>query len=173
MQTIKKYANRKLYHVNRKRYITLEGIAALIQAGDQVQVVDNETGEDITAPILAQVALQTRGERGWLPTNVLTGIIRSGGDTLSHLHRSLWTAIGGMSFVDAEIARRLAGLRESGALSASEEARLRELLLEAPERTPAAAELPSRGDVDRLRQQVDALAEAIERLVAERRQPGS
>ncbi|MFO7168963.1 MAG: pesticidal protein Cry15Aa, partial [Chloroflexota bacterium] len=120
-----------------------------------------------------QVTLQTRGEHGWLPTNVLTGIIRSGGDTLSHLHRSLWTAIGGMSFVDAEIARRLAGLRESGALSASEEARLRELLLEAPERTPAAAELPSRGDVDRLRQQVDALAEAIERLVAERRQPGS
>src|SRR6266498_4059994 len=34
MQTIKKYANRKLYHTNRKQYITLDGIAALIQAGD-------------------------------------------------------------------------------------------------------------------------------------------
>ena len=48
MQTIKKYANRKLYHTNRKQYITLDGIAALIQAGEQVQVLDNETGEDIT-----------------------------------------------------------------------------------------------------------------------------
>jgi len=61
MQTIKKYANRKLYHTNRKQYITLEGIATLIQAGDQVQVLDNETGEDITAQILTQVVLQTRG----------------------------------------------------------------------------------------------------------------
>lgn len=59
MQTIKKYANRKLYHIDRKQYITLEGIAALVQAGEQVRVIDNETGEDITAQILAQVALQT------------------------------------------------------------------------------------------------------------------
>src|SRR5262249_12123246 len=57
VQTIKKYANRKLYHTNRKQYITLDGIAALIQAGDQVQVLDNETGEDITAQILSQVVL--------------------------------------------------------------------------------------------------------------------
>src|SRR6266540_6478215 len=57
MQLIKKYANRKLYHTNRKQYITLEGIAALIQAGESVQVLDNETGDDITASILTQVVL--------------------------------------------------------------------------------------------------------------------
>lgn len=172
MQTIKKYANRKLYHVNHKQYITLEGIAALIQNGDQVQVVDNETGEDITAPILAQVALQPRGERGWLPANVLTGIIRTGEGTLFGLHRSLWAAVGGMSFVDAEIAGRLDRLRDSGALSDEEHARMRALLL--PERAPSAEpapELPSRSDVDRLRAEVDTLAEAIEKLVAERQAP--
>jgi polyhydroxyalkanoate synthesis repressor PhaR len=170
MQTIKKYANRKLYHVNRKQYITLEGIAGLIQGGEQVQVVDNETGADITAPILAQVALQARGERGRLPTHVLTGIIRTGEDTLSGLHRSLWTALGGMSFVDAEIARRLDRLRQGGALSDEEDERLRALLLpHQGEQPEAAPDLPSRGDVDRLRAEVDALAEAIERLVAEQR----
>src|SRR5262245_48906369 len=61
VQTIKKYANRKLYHTNRKQYITLDRIAELIRAGEQIQVVDNETGEDITASILAQVVAPTRG----------------------------------------------------------------------------------------------------------------
>ncbi|HWQ12492.1 MAG TPA: polyhydroxyalkanoate synthesis regulator DNA-binding domain-containing protein [Roseiflexaceae bacterium] len=169
MQTIKKYANRKLYHVDRKQYITLEGIAALIRAGEQVQVMENETGADITAPILAQVALQARGERGWLPANVLAGLIRTGGDTLAGVQRSLWGALGGMAFVDAEIARRLEHLREIGALTAEEEERMRRLLL-SQGGAEAAPELPSRGDVDRLRAEVDALAEAIDRLVAERRQ---
>jgi polyhydroxyalkanoate synthesis repressor PhaR len=168
MQTIKKYANRKLYHVNRKRYITLEGIAGLIRAGEQVQVVDNENGEDITAPILAQVALQGRGERGPLPPTFLTGIIRTGGDTLHGLQRSLLGTLGGASIIDAEIARRLTELRDAGAIDEAEEARLRALLIAPREGHLAAPELPSRRDVDQLREQVDALAEAIERLVAER-----
>lgn len=176
MQTIKKYANRKLYHVNRKRYITLDGIAVLIQGGEQVQVIDNESGEDITAPILAQVALQGRGERGWLPANVLTGLIRTGEGTLSGLQRSLVATLAGSS-VDAEIAARLERLRASGALSDEEHARLHELLLapaESPPQLPqahslpAAFDLPSRRDVERLRAEVDALAEAIENLARER-----
>ena len=48
MQLIKKYANRKLYHTNQKQYITLEGIARLVQDGEPVQVLDNESGEEIT-----------------------------------------------------------------------------------------------------------------------------
>ena len=103
MQTIKKYANRKLYHTNRKQYITLDGIAALIQAGDPVQVLDNETGEDITAQILTQVVLQTRSGGDRLPTQVLTGLIQAGGDTIAGVRRSFWSAIGGTSVVDSEI----------------------------------------------------------------------
>lgn len=80
MQLIKKYANRKLYHTNQKRYITLDGIATLIQAGEPIQVLDNETGEDITATVLAQVVLQTR-ERGGglLSAAVLMSLIQLGG----------------------------------------------------------------------------------------------
>src|SRR5579859_753613 len=107
MQSIKKYANRKLYHTNRKQYITLDGIAALIQAGEQVHVVDNETGNDITAQILAQVVLQTRGHKSLLPTHVLTGLIHSSSDTLAELRRSAWMALGGLDSVDTEIIRRL------------------------------------------------------------------
>jgi polyhydroxyalkanoate synthesis repressor PhaR len=172
MQTIKKYANRKLYHTNRKQYITLEGIAALIQAGEQVQVLNNETGEDITTPVLSQVVVQSRG-RSRLPMHVLTGLIQAGGDTLTGVRRTLLTTLGGNAAVDAEIKRRLDRLHEAGALSAAELDRLRQLLLPAEADTSASAELavlPSRSDLARLNAQVDALAAAVEQLLAERTQ---
>ncbi|NWG19624.1 MAG: pesticidal protein Cry15Aa [Chloroflexi bacterium] len=171
MQTIKKYANRKLYHIDRKQYITLDGIAALVQAGEQVRVVDNESGDDITAHILAQVALQTRGDQGKLPTSVLTGLIRAGEGTLSGLQRSLWGALGGIGFANAEISRRLEYLRETGKLDDNEVQRLRKLLLDDNETPPSSGTaLPSKSDVDRLHEQVDALAEVVEQILAQRKQ---
>src|SRR3954463_9578190 len=129
VQTIKKYANRKLYHTNRKQYITLDGIAALIQAGDAGQVLDNETGEDITAQILTQVVLQTRSGVDRLPTQVLTGLIQAGGDTIAGVRRSFWSAIGGTNVLDSEIKRRLEQLHADGRIDAAELARLQDLLL--------------------------------------------
>ena len=169
MQTIKKYANRKLYHTNRKQYITLEGIASLIQAGEQVQVLDNETGEDITAPILTQVVLQSRANSDRLPTHVLTGLIQAGGDTISGMRRSFWTALGGAKMVDDEIRRRLARLHAEGAVGDDEAMRLHGLLLGAPDEAPADAdETPSQRDVARLHAQVEALAAVVDKLLAER-----
>lgn len=168
MQTIKKYANRKLYHIDRKQYITLEGIAALVQAGEQVRVIDNETGEDITAQILAQVALQTRGDQGRLPTSLLTSLIRAGEGTLSGLQRSLLGALGGAGLVNAEIERRLAHLRETGRLNDDEVKRLRALLVDSYD-LAVAPSLPSKSDVDRLHEQVDALMQLVEQLLAQQK----
>lgn len=171
MQTIKKYANRKLYHTNRKRYITLDGIAALIQSGEQARVIDNETGADITAEVLAQVVLQSPGRSSRLSAHVLTGLIQAGGDTLSNVRRTLWTALGGNAIIDAEIKQRLDRLHAAGALSADELKRLDALLLPAEPDPGAPAALvaaPSRSDLARLNAQVDALAAAVERLAAER-----
>jgi polyhydroxyalkanoate synthesis repressor PhaR len=170
MQTIKKYANRKLYHTNRKQYITLDGIAALIQAGDPVQVLDNETGEDITAQILTQVVLQTRGGGDRLPTQVLTGLIQAGGDTIAGVRRSFWSAIGGTSVVDSEIKRRLDQLHADDRIDAAELARLHELLLRPQPDTPHAegSEMPSHRDIVHLRDQVEALTAVVDQLLAER-----
>jgi polyhydroxyalkanoate synthesis repressor PhaR len=170
VQTIKKYANRKLYHTNRKQYITLDGIAELIRAGEQIQVVDNETGEDITASILAQVVAQTRGRGSLLPTNVLTDLIQAGGETIAEMRRSIWDRLGGAALVDTEIGRRLERLRDEGVLEAEEAERLRRLLLSAE---PALApdllpQVPSRTDLARLTEQVDTLTAAVELLLAER-----
>jgi len=169
MQTIKKYANRKLYHTNRKQYITLDGIATLIQSGDPVQVLDNETGEDITAQILTQV-LQTRSGGDRLPTQVLTGLIQAGGDTIAGVRRSFWSAIGGASVVDSEIKRRLEQLHADGRIDAAELAQLHELLLhpQADSTHAEGSEMPSHRDIVHLRDQVEALTAVVDQLLAER-----
>ncbi len=172
MQIIKKYANRKLYHTNQKQYITLDGIARLVQDGEPVQILDNETSEDITSSILAQVVLQARGRSApQIPTQLLTGLIQIGGDTLSNLRRTLFSSLGGNDLIDAEISRRVDHLVAEGALSAEDGTRWRLLLLRSefnPDAADAYAEqpeVPSRNDVVRLHSQVDALAEIVDQLL--------
>ena len=167
MQVIKKYANRKLYHINQKQYITLDGIATLIQSGEQVQIIDNETGDDITAPVLAQVALQTRNERGWPSTGTLADLIRAGGNTLAGMSRSLLAGLSGVSIVDSEIARRIDRLHEQGSMTAAEASRIRRLLLHSAAADPG--DLPSRSDIERLRNQVDELTLLVEQLLEEKK----
>lgn len=54
MHLIKKYTNRKLYDATDKRYIKVSEITDLIQSGEEVTIIDNHTGEDITADIVTQ-----------------------------------------------------------------------------------------------------------------------
>lgn len=79
-RVIKRYGNRKLYDVEASAYVSLEDIAALIRGGETVEVVDNVTGDDITAQTLTQVVLEEgkRG-RGILPTELLHELLRRGG----------------------------------------------------------------------------------------------
>ena len=80
MPVIKRYPNRKLYDTEAKGYITLEQIGELIRDGQDIQVVDHATGEDLTALTLTQVILeQERKRSGSLPQTVLTGLIQAGG----------------------------------------------------------------------------------------------
>jgi BMFP domain-containing protein YqiC len=54
---IKKYANRKLYDTQTSRYITLDGISRLVREGHDIQVVDRDTGRDLTPLILSQIVV--------------------------------------------------------------------------------------------------------------------
>ncbi|MFV9507566.1 MAG: polyhydroxyalkanoate synthesis regulator DNA-binding domain-containing protein [Oscillochloridaceae bacterium umkhey_bin13] len=175
MQLIKKYANRKLYHTNQKQYITLEGIARLVQDGEAVQILDNETGNDITSSILAQVVLQARGRSApQIPTQLLTGLIQIGGDTLANLRRTLATTLAGAEVIDAELERRLDHLVASLQITPEEAKRWRNLLTQTdfgPQNTTLAndvAEVPSRNDVVKLHAQVDALASIVQQLLEQR-----
>jgi polyhydroxyalkanoate synthesis repressor PhaR len=54
-RVIKRYANRKLYDSALRRFTSLVEIKRLVRAGVDVQVVDHDTGEDVTEDSLAQI----------------------------------------------------------------------------------------------------------------------
>jgi len=82
-RVIKRYSNRKLYDLKESRYVTLQEVAEFLQAGDEVQILDNKTGEDITSVTLAQILYeQEKLNRSNLPLSTLKGIVRSSGEIL-------------------------------------------------------------------------------------------
>jgi polyhydroxyalkanoate synthesis repressor PhaR len=48
VRTIKRYQNRKLYDTNQSCYVTLEEIAYMIRDGQEIEVLDNKSRENIT-----------------------------------------------------------------------------------------------------------------------------
>jgi polyhydroxyalkanoate synthesis repressor PhaR len=130
MIIVKRYPNRKLYNTSAKQYITLEGVAHLIREGEEVQILDHETGEDLTALTLTQIIFeQEKKEGGFLPRSVLTGLVQSGGQTLSTLRRTLASPLNLRLHVDMEIERRLSSLVASGQLTEEESSMMKEKLL--------------------------------------------
>lgn len=79
VRLIKRYGSRKLYDTTESRYISLEEIAQWIREGGEIQVVDNQTLEDVTVQTLTQV-ISDAGRRGrtMLGTELLHDIIRFG-----------------------------------------------------------------------------------------------
>jgi polyhydroxyalkanoate synthesis repressor PhaR len=83
-RVVKRYANRKLYDSAARRYVTLEGVAALVAGGEEVRIVDQGTGEDLTNLILAQALLEgVRQRTARIPRQVLTRLIRLAGGPAS------------------------------------------------------------------------------------------
>jgi polyhydroxyalkanoate synthesis repressor PhaR len=77
VRVIKKYPNRRLYDTEKSAYITVADVLKLIRQGDEFQVVDADSGEDITRSILVQIITEQEG--GAAPiftTEMLTRIIR-------------------------------------------------------------------------------------------------
>jgi polyhydroxyalkanoate synthesis repressor PhaR len=77
---IKKYENRRLYDTTNSRYINLDEVAAMLQNGDHVQVVDSATGEDITRLILTQIIVEDAKTPGsTFPLDVLRQMVIASG----------------------------------------------------------------------------------------------
>jgi polyhydroxyalkanoate synthesis repressor PhaR len=75
---IKKYPNRRLYDTSGSRYINLEDIATLVREGIDVQVVDAQTGEDITRVTLTQIIVDdAKTQPTGLPLELLRQLIIS------------------------------------------------------------------------------------------------
>lgn len=76
-RVIKKYANRRLYDTEDSKYVTLKDIKKVIALGQDVQIVDDTTSEDITRGLLLQiVSEQELGGSPILSKAVLKQLIR-------------------------------------------------------------------------------------------------
>lgn len=62
-RVIKRYANRKLYDTRASRYVTLHQIAEYVKTGEEVQIIDNTTKEDLTRVTLAQILYERERQR--------------------------------------------------------------------------------------------------------------
>ncbi|MEE8409176.1 MAG: polyhydroxyalkanoate synthesis regulator DNA-binding domain-containing protein [Myxococcota bacterium] len=79
---VKRYANRKLYDTERSCYVTLEDISIMIKSGEEVRVVDNKSGEDLTTVTLAQIIFEAEKKKAFMPLSLLRDLIRERGDAL-------------------------------------------------------------------------------------------
>lgn len=179
MPVIKRYPNRKLYDTEAKRYVTLDGIAALIRKGEEVTIIDHKSDEDLTAVTLTQIIFeQEKKQGGFLPTSVLTSLVRTGGDTLNSLRRGLSAPLELVKQVDSEIERRLHVLISKGELARDEGLRLREKLVsfsgqesgEGAEEDKSAAtldqqDIPTREEMDHLNEQIQNLSAQLDYLL--------
>ena len=177
MPVIKRYANRKLYDTDSRRYVTLEDLADFVRRGEEVRVVDHVSGEDLTSVTLLQVVFEEEKKiGGLLPQVFLTRLIRAGGEKFNALRGRL-AAIDPLNVVDEEIRRRIAALVDQGRITEEEADRFSDLMLEeAPQRdvihipvngeaaSPQEAEPADLEEVDALLRQVEALEQELERL---------
>lgn len=179
MRIIKRYPNRKLYDTEAKQYIRLDEIATLIREGQDIQVTDHSSGDDLTALTLSQIIFeQEKQQSGFLPRSILTNLIQAGGDKISSIQRNLISPRDFLQHVDEEIKSRVNSLIAQGELLEAEGERLIQKLV--PQRTREGdvdaiddenikrllgdRNIPSKEEVEDINQQLDVLAAKLDEL---------
>lgn len=138
---IKRYGSRKLYDTGSSAYVSLDRVAALIRDGEQIQVVDNKSGEDVTAVILSQVIAEEGRNGGGLSSGFLHDLVRMG----ERVIRKGEEAVGGI----------VGGARKNAEA----------LVGDAKRRIASGAPLGDvRGEMELLRSRLDALEQSITEL---------
>ena len=158
VRLIKRYGNRKLYDVEASRYVTLDGIRALVQGGADVRVVDNDSGEDLTRITFAQIIYEaekkTNGGTGGLSLPLLRRLVQFGDEAVRDLRRGVERGREALESVREAAEQRvqqLVGSRKRGKGPS-----LFEELLEAPQRT-----------LDDLQHRIDAqVRQSVERVTS-------
>jgi polyhydroxyalkanoate synthesis repressor PhaR len=74
-RVIKRYSNRKLYDTKDSRYVTLLQIAEMVRIGEEVQIIDNNTKDDLTEVTLAQIIYEEQKNAKNVPLQTLKELI--------------------------------------------------------------------------------------------------
>ena len=165
---VKRYANRKLYNTETSRYITLKGISELIRSeGKEIQVIDNETGQDITSIVLSQTLVDDQKQHrdhpsGPLPGRVFSELIQKGGDALyGALRRSVDDAQGNLADLRENVRRWIQPPNEEQETDLSE---VSKAVHQAVERVLRLIDLPTRSDLEALSKNLERLTVALQRF---------
>ncbi len=176
---IKRYRNRKLYNTQSKRYITLEQIEELIKEQNEVEVIDNTTGEDITATTLSQVVFELEKNRtGYLPQSLLISLVQSGGNRIDEIRQNVFNALNLTHHYDMEIERRINQLIDMGELTedvgrqflekmlsvSSHQDEIKETITERIEEFLKERQIPTKNDLHSVIRKVEALSQRVEEL---------
>jgi polyhydroxyalkanoate synthesis repressor PhaR len=154
---IKRYANRKLYNTETSRYITLKGIADLLEADQEVRVIDNESGEDITSVTLSQILVDSERDGRSVSGNLLQGLFERGGEVL---RKRVDDASEGIEEFRTNLRRILPNRgREWVAFGPPD---FESMVQNAFERVATVLDLPRRSDIEHLSERLDRVARALE-----------
>lgn len=113
MPVIKKYSNRRMYDTEASRYVNLEDVAGMVRAGEEVQVIDAQSGDDLTRVVLTQIIVEgTKNKDYLLPTDFLRQMIMASGKA----QQELWTRYFNFVFglydkAQVEVRERMTGSR--------------------------------------------------------------
>jgi polyhydroxyalkanoate synthesis repressor PhaR len=180
MPLIKRYPNRKLYNTESKSYINLEDIADLIRNGKEIQVIDHATGEDLTSVTLTQIIFEEEKKKtGFIPLAILSNLVKSGGETIDNLYKTLTGSTNWSRHVDEEIKHRFIELVDKGEIGAREAKSLVRKLLDV--KSPISGigkresqkflqyledhSVPTQAQIRALEEEIDRLAAKIDELV--------
>lgn len=94
IRVVKRYESRKLYDTEESRYVSLDEIAVWVRDGQEVQIIDNSSSQDVTAQTLTQIILEEgRNGSSSIPADVLRDLVRFGERTLTsgveHVQQSM------------------------------------------------------------------------------------
>jgi polyhydroxyalkanoate synthesis repressor PhaR len=114
---IKRYGNRRLYNTETRSYVNYEELTKLIRDGNDVQVIDSATKEDVTKPVLIQLILEEeKNKQNILPVPFLLQILRAREEGTQDFFRNYLSAsFDAYMKTKEEFDRRFRGLLETAA----------------------------------------------------------
>jgi polyhydroxyalkanoate synthesis repressor PhaR len=177
---IKRYANRKLYDTEESHYVGLQDILRLVRAGEDIEVIESRTGEDLTSVTLAQAMTEEEksSDGSALPLEALKELIRRGSESLNEIMRiSRLAGKGAVQIAEENTSKYFRKLVERGEMTEEEAGRYLKLLSRAVKKRRHSLEneidervriyvkgldLPSRSEIKKIGKKVDSIVEKLD-----------
>jgi len=158
---IKRYGNRKMYDTQASRYVTLDNVAELVRGGEDLRIIDNDSGQDLTAVTFAQIIFEEeKRKNGLLGLPVLRRLIQQGGEAVQDLLSSVdrgREALGNVrDLAEKRVKQLVHGVERSGKRTRGDNRGILDELLDLPQRP-----------LEQLQHRIDAqVRNSLERVTA-------